>query len=105
MRLKMKKYRHPDIRRVKLSAIMQALSDPCRVKIVRHLLAGGGRPFACNEIPLKISKATRSHHFDVLRQAGLIQTEVNGTKCLTSLRKMEIEKQFPGLFKLIAVSR
>jgi DNA-binding transcriptional ArsR family regulator len=88
---------------VTLAVVMQALSDPCRIKIVRYLMAGEGRSFACNKIPLKVSKATRSHHFDVLREAGLIQTQTDGTKCLTSLRK-EIETRFPGLLKLIASS-
>lgn len=97
----MKKYRHPEIKSVTLADVMQALADPCRIKIVRHLLNEPERPFACNEIPLRIAKATRSHHFDVLRASGLIQTRVEGTKSLTSLRQAEIEKRFPGLWKLI----
>lgn len=100
----MKTYRHPDIRKVTLPGVMQALSDPCRIKIVRHLLRAPERAFACNEIPLKIAKATRSHHFDVLRAAGLIQTRVDGTKCLTSLRREEIDRKFPGLWQLIEKS-
>lgn len=97
----MKKYRHPDIRKISLPDVMQALSDPCRIKIIRHLLSEEDRHFACNEIPLRVCKATRSHHFDVLREAGLIRTCVDGTKCLTSLRREEIDKRFPGLWKLI----
>jgi DNA-binding transcriptional ArsR family regulator len=81
---------------------MQALSDPCRVSIVRALLRAGGRPLACGEVKLKIAKATRSHHFEVLREAGLIFTEVKSTKCMTSLRQPEINKRFPGLLKLVA---
>lgn len=101
----MKKYSHPALSRVTLPAIMQALSDPCRLKIIRHLLSEAERPFACNEIPLKVNKATRSHHFDILRGAGLIKSTVQGTKCLTVLRYAEIEKKFPGLWKLVANSK
>jgi DNA-binding transcriptional ArsR family regulator len=97
----MKKYEHPDIRNVTLTEVMQALSDPSRIKIVRQLLDYPQRPFACNEFPVKGSKATISHHFHVLRQAGLIQTKVEGTKCLTTLRRTEIEKKFPGLWKFL----
>jgi DNA-binding transcriptional ArsR family regulator len=54
---------------------------------------------------LDVSKATRSHHFDVLRDAGLISTRTEGTKCMTSLRRAELDKRFPGLLRLIANSR
>jgi DNA-binding transcriptional ArsR family regulator len=97
-----KSYTHPDLRDITLPMVMQALSDPCRVAIVRELLAADGRALACNEVPLEISKATRSHHFEVLREAGLIYTEVEGTKCMTSLRRKELNQRFPGLLKLVA---
>lgn len=84
---------------------MQALSDPCRIAIVRELLSAKGRALACNEVPLDVSKATRSHHFEVLREAGLIRTKVEGTKCMTSLRRAELNKHFPGLLKLIAAQK
>jgi hypothetical protein len=56
---------------------------------------------SCNEIPLDVAKATRSHHFDVLRDAGVIFTRCEGTKCMTSVRRKELNKRFPGLLKLI----
>lgn len=80
---------------------MQALSDPCRIAIVRQLLQAKGRALACNEVKLKISKATRSHHFEVLREAGIIATKVEGTKCMTSLRDRDFNKAFPGLLKIV----
>jgi DNA-binding transcriptional ArsR family regulator len=81
---------------------MQALSDPVRVGIVRRLLeAGEGGEFACKEFPMRLSKATRSHHFQILRDAGLIRTRVEGTRCMTSLRRDEVQKRFPGLLGMI----
>jgi DNA-binding transcriptional ArsR family regulator len=97
----MKVYSHPPLGRVDLATVMQALSDPCRIAIIQAL--ADGRELACNEIALDVSKATRSHHFDVLREAGLIFTRTEGTKCMTSLRKAELDKRFPGLLKLIAL--
>jgi|ERR1700730_4359833 DNA-binding transcriptional ArsR family regulator len=97
----MKTYSHPPLRNISLDQVMQALSDPCRIAIVRTLLQADGQALACNEIPLVVSKATRSHHFDVLRSAGLTRTRVEGTKCLTSLRTAELEKRFPGLLNLV----
>ncbi len=99
---RMKASSHPAMRDVPLHAVLQALSDPCRVAIVRELLKANGRALACNEVRLNISKATRSHHFEVLRSAGIIHTETEGTKCLTSLRRKELNRRFPGLLKLLA---
>lgn len=99
----MRLYEHPEISSVTLPVVMQALSDPCRLAIVRELLSQD-RPLACNEVPLEISKATRSHHFEVLRNAGIIRTEVEGTKCMTSLRKNDIENKFPGLLDLVTAA-
>jgi DNA-binding transcriptional ArsR family regulator len=98
----MKSYTHPSLDDVTLTAVMQALSDPCRVAIVQTLLAEEERELACNEIPLDVAKATRSHHFDVLRDAGIIFTRCEGTKCMTSVRRKELNKRFPGLLKMIA---
>jgi DNA-binding transcriptional ArsR family regulator len=97
-----KTYSHPAMRDVPLHTVMQALSDPCRIAIVRELFQVKGRALACNEVRLSISKATRSHHFEVLRAAGIIFTEMEGTKCMTSLRRDELNKHFPGLLKLIS---
>ncbi|HEX4138938.1 MAG TPA: helix-turn-helix transcriptional regulator [Candidatus Methylacidiphilales bacterium] len=98
----MKRYSHPALKDVTLPIVMQALSDPCRLAIVRALLAVRGRELCCADIPLQVGKATRSHHFDVLRDAGLITSRCEGTKCLTSLRRADLERRFPGLLKLVA---
>jgi DNA-binding transcriptional ArsR family regulator len=93
------------MRDVKLHVVMQAMSDPCRLAIVRQLLQSKGRALACNEVELDVAKATRSHHFEVLRAAGIIFTQMDGTKCMTSLRRTELEKHFPGLLKLVSAAR
>ncbi len=95
----MKAYSHPALADVPLSAVMQALSDPCRIAIVRALMAA--EELACNEVPLKISKATRSHHFAVWREAGIAFTRTDGTKCMTSVRRKEFDRRFPGLLDLV----
>ena len=95
----MKEYSSAPLGRVSLPQVMQALSDPCRLAIVRALLEKG--ELACNEVPLKIAKATRSHHFTILREAGLLKTRTAGTKCLSSIRKDEVEARFPGLLDLV----
>jgi DNA-binding transcriptional ArsR family regulator len=105
MTIAMKSYAHPTLKDITLSAVMQALSDPCRIAIVRTLMKEKGSELACKDIPLKISKATRSHHFDVLRDAGVIFTRCEGTRGMTSLRAGELNRRFPGLLKLIAANK
>jgi len=95
----MKEYSSPAIEKVSLPEVMQALSDPCRIAIVRAILEKG--ELACNEVPLKVAKATRSHHFTILREAGLLSTRTAGTKCLSSIRTEEINTRFPGLLDLV----
>jgi DNA-binding transcriptional ArsR family regulator len=100
-----KTYAHPEMRAVGLPVVLQALADPCRLAIVRQLLQSKGRALACNEVELAVAKATRSHHFEVLRSAGIIFTEMEGTKCMTSLRRAELDKRFPGLLALVLAAK
>ena len=44
-----------------------------------------------------MSKATRSHHFKVLREAGLTRTRAEGTHRYVMLRRDEVDARFPGL--------
>jgi hypothetical protein len=38
-----------------------------------------------------------SHHFRILREAGLVRTRNAGAVLQNALRKEEIEQRFPGL--------
>ncbi|CAN5739886.1 helix-turn-helix domain-containing protein [soil metagenome] len=97
----MRKYHHPALRDVTLASVMQALADPWRLGIIRDLLAAGNEERSCTDFPMDIAKATRSHHLQVLRDAGLIRTRVDGTKAMTTLRLRDFEKRFPGLLDLV----
>ncbi|MDQ8195486.1 metalloregulator ArsR/SmtB family transcription factor [Coraliomargarita sp. SDUM461004] len=94
-----KAYQHPDLKNVSFSQVMQALSDPCRISIMQALIRE--QELACNELPSDVAKATLSHHVGVLRDAGLITTRVEGTKCLNSVRHEAFNDYFPGLLNLI----
>lgn len=98
----MKSYTHPNIEEISLTNVMQALSDPCRMTIVKTLLDNDGLGLACKEFDLHVSKATASHHFEVLRAAGLTSTQCEGTRCITLLREDELNRRFPALLDLIA---
>ena len=74
---------------------MNALADPVRVAILRELVARGES--ACGTFELGVSKATRSHHFKVLREAGITHTRAEGTHRYVTLRRDEVDVRFPGL--------
>lgn len=84
-----------------LTTVLQALGDPVRLTIVRTLADGGER--ACGSVELGVSKATRSHHFKVLREAGVTHTRVEGTHRHVSLRRDDLEHRFPGLLDAVLV--
>lgn len=90
---------HPRLEDVALPSVLHALSDPVRLEIVRML--EGGEEIPCSSLNAAVSKSTMSHHFKVLREAGLTYTRANGTKRLTSLRVEELETRFPGLLDTI----
>jgi DNA-binding transcriptional ArsR family regulator len=89
----------PETADLDLTAILQALGDPIRLEIVRRLAADGER--TCGSFDLGISKATRSHHFKVLREAGLTSTRLEGTHRHVSLRREDVEIRFPGLLDAV----
>ena len=42
-----------------------------------------------------------THHFRVLREAGVIRQEREGTTKLTSLRRDDLDARFPGLLDAV----
>jgi DNA-binding transcriptional ArsR family regulator len=90
---------HPRLEDVGLANVLHALSDPVRLEIVRVL--AGIDEVPCNSLNAAVSKSTMSHHFKVLREAGVTHTRANGTKRMMSLRRIELEDRFPGLLASI----
>jgi DNA-binding transcriptional ArsR family regulator len=84
---------------LELGSVLAALSDPIRLEIVVRLARGG--ELACGSFELPVTKSTCSHHFRVLREAGLIDTRVRGKNRLNRLRREELERAFPGLLEAI----
>jgi DNA-binding transcriptional ArsR family regulator len=87
---------HPVVEELDLVEVLQALGDPVRLRIVR-LLAGADAPIACHEMGLPVAKSTGSHHLKVLREAGIVTAQVDGTRKYHTLRRDVLEARFPGL--------
>ena len=86
----------PTVDEIELTAVLHALSDPVRLSLVSQLYAGGDER-TCGSFDLPIAKSTATHHWRVLREAGLVSAREDGTKKLHRLRRDEIDARFPGL--------
>ena len=79
--------------------MLQALADPVRLEIVRQLNTEGEK--ACGSFGIDMPKSSLSHHFRVLREAGVIASESQGTVIMNRLQQSELETRFPGLLESI----
>jgi DNA-binding transcriptional ArsR family regulator len=86
----------PHVTEVRLEAVLQALGDPVRLLIVSQLHASENTR-TCGSFDLPVGKSTASHHFKVLREAGVIRQHVEGRRRQTELRESDLEERFPGL--------
>jgi ArsR family transcriptional regulator len=69
-----------------LEAVMKALADRHRLRIVNLLLRAGEPVCVCEVQPLLgLSQGTVSHHLKQLLEAGLVQRETRGTYSYFSL--------------------
>src|SRR4051812_10522601 len=91
---------HPARDQIELAAVLHALSDPMRLRIVAAL-ARGEQPVTCGSIDLPITKSTCTHHFKVLREAGVIRQRQEGTTRLNTLRRDDLDARFPGVLDSI----
>jgi DNA-binding transcriptional ArsR family regulator len=94
---------HPARDEIELSEVLHALSDPVRLKMVAYL-AGSDRERTCGSFDVPVTKSTCTHHFKVLREAGIIRQRQQGTARLNTLRRDDLEARFPGLLATILVN-
>jgi DNA-binding transcriptional ArsR family regulator len=95
----MRTYNHPAADDFTLVRLFHALSDPVRLEIVRQL--SGVAEATCGELDGGRPKSSVSHHFRILREAGLVRTRVAGTVHQNSLRRDDLDARFPGLIDAI----
>ncbi|HEY7463595.1 MAG TPA: metalloregulator ArsR/SmtB family transcription factor [Candidatus Limnocylindria bacterium] len=70
----------PDVR------FLQALADPVRLSIVRQIAGCDAAVCACDFVECcTVSQPTISHHLKVLREAGVVSSERQGTNIVYSL--------------------
>jgi DNA-binding transcriptional ArsR family regulator len=96
---------HPPAETLELTGVLHALADPVRLEIVRGLADGGGCERRCNAFSLPVTKSTRTHHFRVLRESGVIEQRAEGTAVVNRLRRGELDARFPGLLDSVLSAR
>ena len=90
---------HPD--EVPVLTALAALSDPVRITLVRELAGSPVWTHSCGSFDVPVGKAALSHHFSVLRGAGLVEQRDEGARRVNRLRRKEFDAHFPGLLALV----
>ncbi|WP_425551125.1 ArsR/SmtB family transcription factor [Actinoallomurus vinaceus] len=87
---------HPAPEAFTLQEVLDAVVDPVRRSIVCQLSASTSAK-SCGSFDLPVGRSTATHHFRILREAGLIRQYYVGTSRMNELRREEVEEAFPGL--------
>ena len=80
--------------------VLAALADPVRLEMVRRLRNVDG-PMPCAVLYDGINKSTATHHFKVLREAGITERLVVDGHILQRLRSGAVDSALPGLLDSI----
>ncbi|NAX48281.1 helix-turn-helix domain-containing protein [Photobacterium halotolerans] len=82
--------------------LLKALAHPIRLKIIVDLINDEvDAERHCSSFGLTVTKATRSHHFKILKDSGLIAHVDRGNRSFARLRRVELEALYPGLLSLL----
>ena len=91
---------HPSRDEIELAAVLHALSDPVRLLMVSGMASAlEGR--TCSSFDVPVTKSTCTHHFKVLREAGVIRQRQEGTRRVNTLRGQDLDARFPGLLATV----
>lgn len=97
----MRPFVHPAAEDISLSGVLHALADPARLAIIRTLACSEGGLSCGRAAPCDLPKSTLSHHYRILREAGLIRQERRGTEVVNTPRCADLDARFPGLMQAI----
>lgn len=97
----MTRFIHPRTEDLSLPAVLYALGDPVRLKLVRGLADGEDHCCAVILDGEDVPKSTQSHHMRILREAGIVRTRKDGRMYLNRLRREDLEQRFPGLLEAV----
>lgn len=90
---------HPEADAIDILDVLHALAEPTRMAIVQALRVDS--ELACGTFPVDVAPSTLTHHFRVLREAGVIRQRDDGQRRWTALRRDELDTRFPGLLDTV----
>lgn len=76
--------------------VLGAIHDPIRLEVVRRLF-NAGAPIQCGALYDGINKSTATHHFKILREAGVTERLIIDGLTYQRLRLDDVEAVLPGL--------
>jgi len=85
-----------------MSGVFRALADPTRRRVLALLRE---RPMSAGELAdqFDVSKPTMSAHFNVLREAGLIDATKHGKTIIYRLKMSVLEEALMGLAQTVGL--
>lgn len=96
----------PDVQATPVGTVQQvlgALQDPVRLEMVRRL-RNADDCVRCGELYDGINKSTATHHFKILREAGVIERLTVDGQIFQRLRIDEMEHALPGLLESVVTA-
>ncbi|MGK5693637.1 ArsR/SmtB family transcription factor [Streptomyces sp. URMC 128] len=92
---------HPRAEDLEVGPVLLALADDNRRRVVAELAARPDEERLCASFELPVSKSSRTHHWRVLREAGLVYQRDAGNRLYMRLRKDDLDRRFPGLIQAV----
>lgn len=83
--------------------VLAAIHDPVRLEMVRRL-HNAGTPMQCGALYDGINKSTATHHFRILREAGVTERLVIDGLVHQRLRREDVAAALPGLLDSVVRS-
>ncbi|CAM2188107.1 Uncharacterized HTH-type transcriptional regulator YczG [Paraburkholderia sacchari] len=87
--------KHPKTQNIDLAAVLTALGSPIRLAIIHAISDLEER--ACSDILPRFPRSTKTHHFRILRESGVVWQRQVGRDFYLALRMDDLEARFPGL--------
>jgi len=81
--------------------VFKALADPTRREILRHLQSGSQTAGAIAEL-FPITRASLSHHFNILKAADLVRTERRGQHIVYSLNATVLQEAIAMMMNMFS---
>lgn len=92
---------HPRAEDLEVGAILVALADGNRRRVIAELAEKPEEERLCASFNLPVSKSSRTRHWRVLREAGLVYQRDAGNGLYMRLRRDDLERRFPGLIAAV----